>query len=109
MNLKQLFNKYKGGPELRRAAEKGISKGTVARIREGKGDHFIVYPADKRYDPIPVPNHREIATGTRIEIIKKFVEAGIILLLLFCFLAPLIGHVLAAHTYTAYIPLVMAP
>ena len=74
---RQLFNKYKSGKDFIKAAEKSEN---VVSIRQGKGDHVIV--TAKNGKSIPVPMHREIATGTRWNLIKFFVKAGIIVFVL---------------------------
>ena len=74
---RQLFNKYKSGKDFIKAAEKSEN---VVSIRQGKGDHVIIRV--KGYKPESIPMHKEIATGTRWNLIKFFVKAGIIVFVL---------------------------
>jgi hypothetical protein len=74
----QLFAEYSSGKDFRKAAEKAMRTGEVVAIRETGSSHFVVIFADGSEQS--VPNHQEIATGTRWAILKSFMAAGVITL-----------------------------
>ncbi len=82
MDKNHLYNKYKHGKDLLSAAKHGelADPPTVDHIRNGKGDHVIVYPIG--YPPIAVPVGHEIPRGLLDKLLKLFIKAGIIVAVL---------------------------
>jgi hypothetical protein len=74
-------NNPRNGKDLLGVARHGLSSGTVDRIRPGKGSHAVVYPANKSFAPIIIPNHNSTPPGTLGAIVKQLVKAGILAVL----------------------------
>jgi hypothetical protein len=79
-----MYSKYKSGNDFVKAAEQSPN---VVSIRYGKGDHVVIKA--KNGESIVVPMHDEIATGLRHKLIKIFMAAGILGLIIACVIIPL--------------------
>ncbi len=73
----QLFNDYKSGWDLVKAAEKSDK---VKALRQHGGSHVIVETVSGESRPVPL--HDELSTGTRWKLIKWFIKMGIIVAIL---------------------------
>ncbi|HMN10950.1 MAG TPA: hypothetical protein PKD55_01345 [Bellilinea sp.] len=71
------YSDYTEGKHYYKAAERGLDNGSVKKLREGAGDHFVVTPSNSDCDVI-VGVHSNLSPGLRRRLWKLFVAAGII-------------------------------